>query len=87
MLIPWACSSGACIVRAVPSATLPWRLDVPDTKHRASMRVVFPDPPWPRTAMLRMRSVVYSLADAIPFSFDASRPADDGFRRGVGGPR
>ena len=56
--IPWDFSSGVVMVSAVPSPTLPRRFEEPDAKQSASISVVFPDPPWPRTTTLRICSVL-----------------------------
>ena len=45
--------------------TIVMHFDVPDTKQSASTKLVLPAPPWPRTATFLMRSVVYSLPDAM----------------------
>src|SRR5690606_25015008 len=70
--IPCSFSSSEYIVSAVPSRTLPCRRDVPVAKQSASMSVVFPEPPWPSTATLRIRSEVYSFAtDMKPHDLNA----------------
>ena len=65
MDMPWPVSSGVVIVRAVPVFTSPLRLVAPEAKQAASMRVVFPDPPCPTTATLRICFVPKDLAWAI----------------------
>src|SRR5690606_5767045 len=65
MEVPREISSGVNIVRAVPSSAEPWRREDPDAWQQASISVVFPAPPWPTTTTLRMRSVVYTVAEAM----------------------
>jgi len=60
MEYPRSSSSGAVSVRLLPSPMLPCRLLVPDTKARASTRLVLPLPPCPTTAMLRISDPRYS---------------------------
>src|SRR5690606_32411252 len=67
------------IVRAVPSRTFPCRREDPATKHSASTSVVFPEPPWPRTATFLICSVRYSLAAVMR----TSRGADFAFSWGT----
>src|SRR5687767_1771462 len=57
---PRPVSSGSKSVSAVPSFTVPCRLDDPDTKASASTSVVLPLAPCPTTAILRMSSLLYS---------------------------
>src|SRR2546423_11679789 len=47
-------SSASKSVVVVPSSTRPWRGMAPAQKRRASARVVFPAPPWPTRAALRI---------------------------------
>ena len=65
MEIPWAASSGVCMVMLWPDAGSSCFLAVPDTQQSASIRLLFPEPPWPRTATFLIFSVVYSFADAM----------------------
>src|SRR4051794_33980542 len=65
MEMPCEISSGVNMVSAVPSVLEPCRRDAPEQWQQASISVVFPDPPWPTTTTLRMRSVVNEGADAM----------------------
>src|SRR5438105_8141099 len=47
-------SSASKSVVVDPSSTRPWRGMAPAQKRRASARVVFPAPPWPTRATLRI---------------------------------
>src|SRR5437764_2169513 len=47
-------SSASKSVVVVPSSTRPWRLMVPLQNRSASVSVVFPAPPWPTSATLRI---------------------------------
>src|SRR5256886_8631324 len=47
-------SSASKSVVVVPSSTRPWRGMAPAQKRSASARVVFPAPPWPTRATLRI---------------------------------
>src|SRR5437660_7187691 len=47
-------SSASKSVVVVPSSTRPWRGMAPAQKRRASASVVFPAPPWPTRATLRI---------------------------------
>src|SRR2546425_3329568 len=81
-------SSGSKSVVVVPSSTLPSRLTAPAEKRSASTSEVFPTPPCPTTATLRILPIsiaMYDLpsrscggAQTITPRRGASRPADGG---------
>src|SRR5919197_3221968 len=52
--IPRLCSSGSKSDTVLPSSTRPIRWVSPLLKRSASVRVVFPAPPWPTRATLRI---------------------------------
>src|SRR5690606_20665693 len=78
MEVPREISSGVNIVRAVPSSVEPWRREAPDAWQQASLSVDFPAPPWPTTTTLRLRSVVYTVAEAMSTSRDGDKEGRGG---------
>src|SRR5438132_485603 len=52
--MPRLISSGSKSVVVVPSSTRPWRLMAPAQNSNDSATVVFPAPPWPTSATLRI---------------------------------
>src|SRR4030065_13910 len=60
------CSSGSKSVVDVPASTLPRRSTALDRKSIASTSEVFPVPPWPPAATLRIRSAGDGFTDQSP---------------------
>src|SRR5438874_293853 len=52
--MPRRTSSGSKSVVVLPSSTRPWRLMEPAQNRRSSATLVFPAPPWPTRATLRI---------------------------------
>src|SRR2546423_6612862 len=63
---PRFCSSGSKSQTVVPSSTRPIRLMAPALWRRASASVVFPDPPWPTRATLRIFSGEKRFTNRLP---------------------
>src|SRR5947209_14511595 len=61
-------SSGSKSVVVVPSSTRPWRLMAPEQNNRASARLVFPAPPCPTSATLRILAGGKLFTDSASFS-------------------
>ncbi len=60
-------SSGSKSQTVVPSPTFPSRAAAPERYSMASARLVFPAPPWPASAMFRIRSAGYSFMENSSF--------------------
>src|SRR5262249_17319685 len=70
----WAFSSASKSQMLVPASTLGSPLTAPVLTSSLSANVVFPLPPWPHKAMLRMSSTLY-LDMPVSFRWDGPWPA------------